>query len=232
MLVARTFGVVCFSMQINVKRLQTAIALECLRYEVEIGVTREKSRRARGVREIRWYLDSASLLPHGRRKRESEAHCCNGGPCQLWTRCFLFRPATMVVISLDILVSAHCELNVRYLEVSKLITGVILIRGCVCCWRKAPSKHLRSISAGRSGNCSFSPMSIGIQMMSSKGWLFTVNFAALFTGNSMFLQCISNEGFQGTNDTQLFIQKSKTTKVVAYMLLPFVCLFVYRGTAH
>jgi len=39
----------------------------------------------------------------------------------------------MFVISLDILVSAHCELNAMHVEVSKLITGVILIRGCVCC---------------------------------------------------------------------------------------------------
>lgn len=70
MLVARAFGVVCFSSQSNIKSLLTAFAYE---YPRDMRLKWALSARNLAVRAAGQRSDdiwTASLLPHGRRKRE------------------------------------------------------------------------------------------------------------------------------------------------------------------
>lgn len=70
MLVARAFGVVCFSLLSNIKSLQTAIAYEYPPHTRLEWALSAKNLAVRAAGERSDDIWTASLLPHGRRKRE------------------------------------------------------------------------------------------------------------------------------------------------------------------
>lgn len=84
MLVARAFGVVCFSSKPNVKSLRGVfVRSRSRRTKLNTDVKRRERIGACIGGRIRCYLDCVAAAAWTEEARE--AHCCNGGPCYLRT---------------------------------------------------------------------------------------------------------------------------------------------------